>query len=619
MSEFGHSRMTTLTVTGNIKKELSNGTLITIVDDDGAVTADIIATPGSISNTELADLTRGSIKVGGVANAVTDRDAKTSGNILVGDGTDLLSVALSGDATLAASGAITVAADAITNTKLANMTRGTVKIGGTADAPTDLDAKTSGNILVGDGTDLDSVAMSGDATLASTGAITVAADAITNTKLADMTVGTVKIGGAANVPTDLAVGTSGQFLTSNGAGAAVTWTSLDTADAVTIYNETGSTYTKGTLVNLGGFSGTAGITVTKADADANIPATHVVTADILTLASGTVEGVKTIAGFDTSLRIIGDLLYLSGTVGDFTASAPTGADQLQQVVGIVKTVHATTGEIVFIPGSHQAKKLGTSFIQDGSIGNTQVGSAAAIDYSKLATLTSGNVLVGSAGNVATSVAMSGDATIVASGALTIANSAVTTAKINANAVTAPKLNLTVAAHLGSPTASSLNKIVTVANLVNGVQTIAAQPDCPRNLTVTIVDTTPGITVGTVTIDGTGTDGTLISEIFNCAAGAGTYTGTKIFGNVSAVTTADFSVLGGGGDETIRVGVGNLIGLPSNIQANSAVKLIYIGGAVPAAVSYTNGTNLSSVSPYTSVAGDLYDGVKQLVVFYNVGQ
>src|SRR3990167_6605589 len=539
MSEFGHSRMTTLTVTGNIKKELSNGTLITIVDDDGAVTADIIATPGSISNTELADLTRGSIKVGGVANAVTDRDAKTSGNILVGDGTDLLSVALSGDATLAASGAITVAADAITNTKLANMTRGTVKIGGTADAPTDLDAKTSGNILVGDGTDLDSVAMSGDATLASTGAITVAADAITNTKLADMTVGTVKIGGAANVPTDLAVGTSGQFLTSNGAGAAVTWTSLDTADAVTIYNETGSTYTKGTLVNLGGFSGTAGITVTKADADANIPATHVVTADILTLASGTVEGVKTIAGFDTSLRIIGDLLYLSGTVGDFTASAPTGADQLQQVVGIVKTVHATTGEIVFIPGSHQAKKLGTSFIQAGSIGNTQVGSAAAIDYSKLATLTSGNVLVGSAGNVATSVAMSGDATIVASGALTIANSAVTTAKINANAVTAPKLNLTVAAHLGSPTASSLNKIVTVANLVNGVQTIAAQPDCPRNLTVTIVDTTPGITVGTVTIDGTGTDGTLISEIFNCAAGAGTYTGTKIFGNVSAVTTADF--------------------------------------------------------------------------------
>ena len=137
--------------------------------------------------------------------------------------------------------------------------------------------------------------------------------------------------------------------------------------------------------------------------------------------------------------------------------------------------------------------------------------------------------------------------------------------------------------------------------------------------MTIVDTTPGITVGTVTIDGTGADGTLISEIFNCAAGAGVYTGTKLFGNVSTVTAADFSVLGGGGDETLKVGVGNLIGLPSNIQANSAVKLIYIGGAVPAAVAYTSGTNLSSVSPYTSVAGDLYDGVKHLVVNYNVGQ
>jgi len=78
-----------------------------------------------------------------------------------------------------------IADDAITNDKLNNMTRGTVKVGGTANAPTDLDAKTSGQILVGDGTDVASVAVSGDATLASNGALTIAASAATPAKVSD--------------------------------------------------------------------------------------------------------------------------------------------------------------------------------------------------------------------------------------------------------------------------------------------------------------------------------------------------------------------------------------------------------------------------------------------------
>jgi len=80
---------------------------------------------------------------------------------------------VSGDATIAAGGALTIANDSVSNAKLANMTRGTVKVGGASDAPTDLDAKTSGQILVGDGTDVNSVAVSGDATLASNGTLTL--------------------------------------------------------------------------------------------------------------------------------------------------------------------------------------------------------------------------------------------------------------------------------------------------------------------------------------------------------------------------------------------------------------------------------------------------------------
>ena len=131
-----------------------------------------------VTNTQLANIAQGSIKVGGGGDAPTDLDAKTSGQILVGDGSDIASVAVSGDATLAANGAVTIAADAVTNAKLANITQGSIKVGGSGNAPTDLDAKGTGKILVGDGTDIASVTVSGDATLAANGALTIANNVI---------------------------------------------------------------------------------------------------------------------------------------------------------------------------------------------------------------------------------------------------------------------------------------------------------------------------------------------------------------------------------------------------------------------------------------------------------
>jgi hypothetical protein len=98
----------------------------------------------------------------------------------------------------------------------------------------------------------------------------------------------------------------------------------------------------------------------------------------------------------------------------------------------VATDVAMTGDVTI-------SNTGVTAISAGVIVNTDINAAAAIAFSKLATLASGNILVGSAGGVATSVVMSGDATIIASGALTIAANAITTAKIlNAN-VTLAKL------------------------------------------------------------------------------------------------------------------------------------------------------------------------------------
>lgn len=149
---------------------------------NAVITAKIL--DDNVTNAKLANMTRGTIKVGGADDAPTDLDANNSGHILVGDGTDIKSVAVSGDVTLATTGKVTIANDAVNNDKLANIARGSIKVGGVADAPTDLVAKSDGYILVGDGNDVKSVAVSGDIALTKAGATAIGAGKVTTAMLA---------------------------------------------------------------------------------------------------------------------------------------------------------------------------------------------------------------------------------------------------------------------------------------------------------------------------------------------------------------------------------------------------------------------------------------------------
>jgi len=101
----------------------------------------------------------------------------TLNHIFVGNGAGVATdVAMSGDATIASTGALTIANSAITNAKVS---------ASAAIAFSKLAALTSTNILVGNGSNVaTAVAMSGDATLANTGAITIANGAVTKAKLA---------------------------------------------------------------------------------------------------------------------------------------------------------------------------------------------------------------------------------------------------------------------------------------------------------------------------------------------------------------------------------------------------------------------------------------------------
>lgn len=98
---------------------------------------------------------------------------------------------------------------------------------------------------------------------------------------------------------------------------------------------------------------------------------------------------------------------------------------------------------------------GTAF-EYGTLVNANINASAAIAYSKLAALTSANILVGSAGNVATSVAMTGDVTISNAGVTAIASGVIVNADISASA------------------AIDGSKIVAATGSVAGVVTTGAQ-------------------------------------------------------------------------------------------------------------------------------------------------
>lgn len=141
--------------------------------------------------------------------------------------------------------------------------------------------------------------------------------------------------------------------------------------------------------------------------------------------TGSIDGVNRIVVNSTGVAITGTL-SVSGAISGTASSANTlSTSRTFSVTGDV------TAPSISFDGSGNVALAST--LASGVVNNTNVGTSAAIAFSKLASLTSGNVLVGSASNVPTSVSVSGDATISNTGSVTIANSAITNAKVSASA------------------------------------------------------------------------------------------------------------------------------------------------------------------------------------------
>lgn len=168
-------------------------------------------------------------------------------------------------------------------------------------------------------------------------------------------------------------GTSGQYI--NGAGNLVTFPTIVTEAqrlVTEVYNETGATLTKGTVVYINGGHGNLP-TVTKAIAtgDATSAQTYgVVQTDITNMNNGYVVVIGSLMDLDTQAYANGTQLYLSSTTAGAWTSTKQYAPAHLVYVGIVTRSHPTQGVVeVKIQNGFELDELHNVSAQTPSNGN----------------------------------------------------------------------------------------------------------------------------------------------------------------------------------------------------------------------------------------------------------
>lgn len=141
------------------------------------------------------------------------------------------------------------------------------------------------------------------------------------------------------------------------------------------------------------------------------------------------ESLQTAGG-----TITGQLLI--GSAGTFVFEGATD-NAFETTLGVVDPTADRTINLPNVSGTvvttGDTGSVTSTMIADGTIVNADINASAAIDYSKLATLTAGNIVLGDASNVATSTAVTGDVTISNAGVTAISSGVIVDADINASA------------------------------------------------------------------------------------------------------------------------------------------------------------------------------------------
>jgi len=173
---------------------------------------------------------------------------------------------------------------------------------------------------------------------------------------------------------------------------------------------------------------------------------------------------------------------LDGTIlnVDINASAAIALSKLASGSAVQVVVHNASGvpTATTISGDVTVNSSGVTAIGSGVVVNADISASAAIDYSKLASLTAGSVVLGNPSNVATVTALSGDVTVNSSGVTAIGSGVIINDDINASAgIALSKLATSTAGNIivynssGIPTAVAETGDITISN--TGVTSIAS--------------------------------------------------------------------------------------------------------------------------------------------------
>ena len=140
-----------------------------VIIDDATVTSAKLAAD-AVATAKIAD----DAVTGAKISFIDDSVAVTTTHLLVADGTDYNNVAMSGDATMANNGAVTIAAGAVETAMIADDAITGAKVALLDDSL----AATTTHFLIADGTDYSSFALSGHATCTNAGVVSAAAAVI---------------------------------------------------------------------------------------------------------------------------------------------------------------------------------------------------------------------------------------------------------------------------------------------------------------------------------------------------------------------------------------------------------------------------------------------------------
>ena len=193
----------------------------------------------------------------------------------------------------------------------------------------------------------------------------------------------------------------------------------------------------------------------------------------------------------------------TGTVVTTGDTGSVTSDMLAGSIAYTKLAALTSGNIIVGNGSNQAASVavtgdvtisnaGVTAIGTGVIVDADVSSTAGIAFTKLAAVNNGNILVGNASNQAASVALSGDATLSNAGVLTLATIAdtklatiSTAGKVSGGAITSGTIGGSTAINTSGAIATS------GAVTITGETTLKEIKETVYDLTGTSIDPANG--------------------------------------------------------------------------------------------------------------------------------